>query len=55
VVWKVLQNGALEAKLYHNQMQSSESAKHGALYEVKLSLIISLKHETSPSDRPNSQ
>jgi hypothetical protein len=44
-----------EVKLYHNQMQSSESTKHEALYEVKLSLIISLKPELCPSDTPNSQ
>ena len=44
-----------EAKLYHNQMQSSESAKHGALYEVKLRLIIPLKTKICPRDTPNSQ
>jgi hypothetical protein len=44
-----------EAKLYHNQMQSSDSAKHAAFYEFKLSLLISLKPELSPSDTLNSQ
>jgi hypothetical protein len=44
-----------EAILYHNQMQNSQSAKHGALHEVKLSLIIPLKPEPFPSDTPNSQ
>jgi len=36
-------------------MQSSESAKHGAMYEDKLSLIIPLKPELCPSDTPDSQ
>ena len=36
-------------------MQSSESAKHGAMYEDKLSLIIPLKPKLCPSDTPNSQ
>ena len=44
-----------EAKLYHNQLQSSESAEDGDLYEVKLSLMISLKPALCPSDTPTSQ
>ena len=44
-----------EAKLYHNQMQSSQSAKYGAVYEDKLILIIPLKPELCPSDTLNSQ
>ena len=44
-----------EAKLYHNELHSCESAKHGALYEVQLSLIILLKPELCPSNTSNSQ
>ena len=44
-----------EAKLYHNQMKSSESAKHGDLYEVKFSLIISLEPEFCTRKTPNTQ
>jgi len=45
----------MEAKLYHIQLQSSESAKHGELYELKLSLLILLKPVICSSKTPNSQ
>jgi hypothetical protein len=44
-----------EDELYHNQLQSCESAKYGALYEVKLRLIIPLKPKICPRVTPNSQ
>jgi hypothetical protein len=36
-----------EAKFYHNQVESSESAKLVILYEVKLRIVLALKPELS--------
>jgi hypothetical protein len=41
--------------LYHNQTESSDSAKHGALHEFKLSLIIPSNPQLCSSNTPNSQ
>jgi hypothetical protein len=44
-----------EAELYHNQLYSGQSVKDGNLYEVKLSLMITLYTEICPSKTSNSQ